>query len=406
MSGGTRPLHWLPFGRLEARLKVLTLIDRLTASGGGERLAIEIATRLDRERFEPVLCASRPPGPIERDPSITVARERIDASGIRYLPLDRSAGWRLDEWLPLYRLLRRERFDVIHAHKFGSNIWATAVGRLARVPVIVAHEHTWSFEGEPVRRLLDRELIGRGSSVFIAVSQEDRRKMIEIEGVRADKILFVPNGISPRSPSGTDVRGELGIPADAPLIGTVGVLRPQKALDLLIRSSLPLLREFPDLRVLIIGAGPEKGALEQLTRSHGVEDRVLMPGFREDVPDVLATLDVAVSSSVFEGSPLALMEYMEAGCPVVATRVGGVPDLIEDGVHGLLVDPGDEPALTAAIRRMLSDREAAGRMGEAARERRRHEFTVDLMVRRFEALYERLVAGAGPPERFEQLDAP
>jgi glycosyltransferase involved in cell wall biosynthesis len=101
-----------------------------------------------------------------------------------------------------------------------------------------------------------------------------------------------------------------------------------------------------------------------------------------------------------------VMEYMESARSIVATRVGGVPDLIEDGVHGLLVDPGDQPGLTAAIRRMLADPEAARRMGEAARERRRHEFTVDLMVRRFEALYERLVGGAGPPERFEQLDAP
>jgi glycosyltransferase involved in cell wall biosynthesis len=389
---------------LQPRLKVLTLIDRLTASGGGERLAIEIATRLDRDRFEPVLCASRPPGPIERDPSITIARERMDASGIRYLPLDRTAGYRVDEWLPLYRVLRQERFDVIHAHKFGSNVWATVVGQLARVPVIVAHEHTWSFEGEPVRRLLDRELIGRGSTVFIAVSQEDRRKMIEIEGVRPEKILFVPNGISPRPPSGADVRSQLGIPADAPLIGTVGVLRPQKALDLLIRSSLPLLRELPDLRLLIIGAGPEQAALEQLARSNGVEDRVLLPGFRDDVPDVLASLDVAASSSVFEGSPLAVMEYMEAGLPVVATRVGGVPDLIDDGVHGLLVDSGDEEGLTQALRRMLRDRDEARAMAERARERRRREFDLDVVVRRFEALYRRLRAGGGVPQSVTELD--
>jgi glycosyltransferase involved in cell wall biosynthesis len=158
--------------------------------------------------------------------------------------------------------------------------------------------------------------------------------------------------------------------------------------------------------VLLAGDGPLRGELTELVHSLGVQDRLLLLGYRSDAPDVLAALDVAVSSSAFEGSPLAVMEYMESARPIVATRVGGVPDLIEDGLHGLLVDPGDDAALTAAIRRMLSDREAAGRMGQAARERRRHEFTVDLMVRRFEALYERLVAGAGPPERFEQLDAP
>jgi glycosyltransferase involved in cell wall biosynthesis len=400
-----RPYRRLRFVRLERPLKVLTLLDRLTASGGGERLAIQIATRLDPERFESVICASRRPGPVELDPSVPVAERMVRESGIRYLGLDRHSGLRVDDWLPLYRLLRRERFDVIHAHKFGSNVWATVIGRLAQVPVIVTHEHTWSFEGEPLRRLLDRELIGRFSSVFIAVSEEDRRKMIEIEGVRPEKLLFVPNGISGRSPEGTDVRSELGIPQDAPVIGTVGVLRSQKALDLLIRATLPLLSELPDLRLLIAGAGPEQEPLEQLARSEGVSDRVLLTGFRDDVPDVIATLDVAASSSVFEGSPLALMEFMEAGCPIVATRVGGVPDLIDHEVHGLLVDSGDVEGLTAALRRMLTDREAAGQMGERARERRRREFDLDVVVRRFQALYERLRAGGGVPASVGELDA-
>jgi L-malate glycosyltransferase len=225
--------------------------------------------------------------------------------------------------------------------------------------------------------------------------------------VNPKKILHVPNGIAPPPPpTGADVRSELGIPAGAPVIGTVSVLRPQKALDVFIRASARLLGENPDLRVLLAGDGPLRGELTELVHSLGVQDRLLVLGYRSDVPDVMAALDVAVSSSAFEGSPLAVMEYMESARSIVATRVGGVPDLIQDGVHGLLVDPGDEPGLTAAIRRMLADPEAARRMGEAARERRRHEFTVDLMVRRFEALYERLVGGAGPPERFEQLDAP
>ena len=131
-----------------------------------------------------------------------------------------------------------------------------------------------------------------------------------------------------------------------------------------------------------------------------------MLGYRSDAADVMAALDVAVSSSAFEGSPLAVMEYMESARPIVATRVGGVPDLIEDGVHGLLVEAGRRPApWRPRSGACWPTREAARRMGEAARERRRHEFTVELMVRRFEALYERLVAGDGPPESAEQLDA-
>jgi glycosyltransferase involved in cell wall biosynthesis len=386
------------------RLKVLTLTDQLIASGGAERVAMQIATGLDRDRFESVYCASRYVAGAEQIPMVAAAERRMDEAGIRYFGLARGSSLNLASWSPLYRALRQERFDVIHAHMFGSNVWGTLVGRLARVPVVVAHEHTWSFEGKPLRRFVDREVIGRFSHVFVAVSRDDERKMIEIEGVDPGKVLFVPNGIpTPPPPSGADVRAELGIPRDAPVIGTVSVLRPQKALDLLIRAALPLLSELPDLRVLIAGAGPEEEKLTDLVSDLGVGDRVLLLGYRADVPDVLAALDVAVSSSSFEGSPLAVMEFMESALPIVATRVGGVPDLIDDGVQGLLVEPGDAEGLGAAVRRMLADREAARAMGERARDRRRAEFDVDLMVRRFESLYERLRAGAGVPASVTEL---
>jgi glycosyltransferase involved in cell wall biosynthesis len=386
------------------RLKVLTLTDQLVYLGGGaERVAMEIATRLDQTRFESVFCASRYWDGLRRD-SVQEAERRMDEAGVRYFGLGRRSSTDLHHWLHLRGLLRRERVDVLHAHMFGSNVWGTVIGRLARVPVIVAHEHTWSFEGRPLRRFVDREVIGRGSTAFIAVSRDDQRKMVEIERVDADKILHVPNGIAaPPPPTGADVRAELGIPAGVPVIGTVSVLRPQKALEVFIEASAELLRQNPDLRVLLAGDGPLRGELTELVNGLGVQDRLLMLGYRSDAADVMATLDVAVSSSAFEGSPLAVMEYMESARPIVATRVGGVPDLIEDGVHGLLVEPGDAGALAAAIGRMLADPEAARLMGEAARERRRHEFTVELMVRRFEALYERLIAGDGLPESAAQL---
>jgi glycosyltransferase involved in cell wall biosynthesis len=386
------------------RLKVLTLTDQLVYLGGGaERVAMEIATRLDQSRFESLFCASRYWEGARSD-LVQDAERRMDEAGVRYFGLGRRSSTDLYRWLSLRGILRRERVDVLHAHMFGSNVGGTVIGRLARVPVIVAHEHTWSFKGRPLRRFVDREVIGRGSSVFIAVSRDDQRKMIEIEGVNPEKVLHVPNGIAPPPPpSGADVRAELGIPAGAPVIGTVSVLRPQKALDVFIRASAELLHDDPDLRVLLAGDGPLKGELAELVHGLGVQDRLLMLGYRSDSPDVMAALDVAVSSSAFEGSPLAVMEYMESARPIVATRVGGVPDLIEDGVHGLLVEPGDVTGLAAAIRRMLADREAARRMGEAARERRRREFTVELMVRRLEALYGRLAEGAGPPEDVEQL---
>jgi glycosyltransferase involved in cell wall biosynthesis len=234
---------------------------------------------------------------------------------------------------------------------------------------VVAHEHTWSFEGQPVRRLLDRYLIAPRAGAFIAVSREDRRRMIEVEGISPDKIRFIPNGIPPiPGGQGHDVRAELGIEASAPVIGAVSRLRAQKAFDVLIRAADLLRSRFPGLRVLIVGEGAERVQLEALIRELGLAETVTLLGYRPDVPDVLRALNVAVSSSDYEGSPLSVMEYMEAGKPVAATRVGGVPDLVEHGVNGLLVEPRDPRALAAAIAELLRDPDRGAEMGARAAE--------------------------------------
>ena len=379
----------------DGKLRVVTLVDRL-GTGGAERLAIQTTTRLDPARFDRTLCASRRFDVAVSKAHVANALRDLEEAGVRVLGLKRTSARQVWAWWPLYRLLRAERVDVLHSHKFGSNLWGTVIGRMARVPVIVAHEHTWSFEGQPLRRFADREVIARGTSAFVAVSREDRRRMIEIEGIDPDDVMFIPNGIpAPPPPSGADVRTELGIAPDAPVIGTVSVLRPQKALDVLLRAARVLVAEFPGLKVLIAGEGDRRFALEDLTAELGLEDTVMFLGVRTDVPDVLAALDVAVNSSDFEGSALSLMEYMEAARPVVATRVGGNPDLVEDGVTGRLVEPQDPEAFAAAVGELLRDPERAREMGTRGRQRRREEFDIDVMVRRLEELYVELSAKAG-----------
>jgi len=369
---------------MSRRLRVLTLVEGFRAYGGAEKLACEITLRLDPERFERRICATKQ----EQRPDFL---EEFAEAGIPVLMLDRGGTFDLPAWRPLVSLLRRERIDVVHAHMFGSNAWSVLWGRLARVPVIVAHEHTWSFEGRRLRKLVDREVIARGADVFVAVSREDERRMHELERISPADTLFLPNGIAPLAPpSGKDVRAELGIPPDPPVVGTIGILRPQKALDVLVRAAAAVVRDFPNAHVLIAGGGPEKEPLRELIAGLGLESSVHLIGLRRDVPDVLAAIDVAVSSSDFEGSPLAVMEYMAAGKPVVATRVGGVPDLIDDGVHGLLVERQDPEALGAAIAAVLRDPERAAEMGRRGRERQRAEFDLDVMVERIGRLYEEL----------------
>jgi glycosyltransferase involved in cell wall biosynthesis len=381
------------------RPRVVTFVDFLSSFGGAEHLALLIATRLDPSRFESIMCVSRWPivEPRFSDPSAAQALAQLEQAGVRFLALRRRRKVDLPALARLGRFLRRERVDVLHSHKFGSNVWGSLMATIARVPVVLAHEHTWSYEGQPLRRLLDRELVARAATRFIAVSREDQRRMIEVERIPAERTLFVPNGIvAGPPPSGADVRAELGIAGDAPVIGLIGVLRPQKAVHVLLRALAQLAEKWPNARVVVAGDGPEQPALERLARELRVEGMVSFLGLRTDVPDLLRAFDVAVCCSDFEGSPLAVMEYMEAALPIVATTVGGVPDLIESGQHGLLVPRGDPAALAAAIADLLRDPQRARAMGAQARERRRAEFDIDVLVRRLEDLYLELLAEQRP----------
>jgi glycosyltransferase involved in cell wall biosynthesis len=375
------------------KIRVVTLVDTLSSFGGGERLAAEIAMRLDGTRFTRILCVSRPPIPHEPPEATVQRRAAARESGVRIIELNRP--WRLAlwAWAPLYSLLRNERVDVVHAHKFGSNVWGTLLGRLAGVPVVIGHEHGSALPRESLRRFLERNLIVRGADALVAVSPAVRRDLIEAERVDPSKVVLVPSGI-PARPLGSEraLRDELGIQPADPVVGAVGGLRPEKGLDVLVEAAAALARRHPRLKVLIAGEGPERGRLQAKIEGLELQETVIMLGIRSDVPDVLAALDVAVLSSDYEGSPLALMEYMAAGKPVVASNVGGVPDMIEHEVSGLLVPPRDPPRLAAAIHRLLRDEQGAAEMGGRGRVRQRQEFDIEVMVRTVERLYEDLYA--------------
>jgi glycosyltransferase involved in cell wall biosynthesis len=198
----------------------------------------------------------------------------------------------------------------------------------------------------------------------------------------------MPNAIPRVEPSGRDVRGELAIPDDAPVVATVCQLRPEKALELLVDAAAIVRAEFPALRVLIAGDGQEETRLRAQIEMLGLGDVVILLGTRRDVPDVLAAADVTVCCSDFEGTPLSVMEYMAAGKPVVASRVGGLPELVEHGVHGLLFERRNVDEFATALATLLRDPNRRRQMGRAARARQQAHFDLDSTVRRLEELYE------------------
>jgi len=351
-------------------------------TSGAEIVATRIAMGLDASRFESIICSTR-----RSDPADVAA---VEAAGAAVLSLDRRSRYEVWRWRPLLELLRSGRVDVLHAHKFASNVWASALVRLADVPVVLAHEHSWSFDGEPIRRLLDRMVVARSVDVFLSVSDEDRRRMIEVERIAPRKLRTIPNGIPPfRAGNGPEVRRDLGIGLGAPTIGTVCSLRPEKALEVLLEAVTELASTRPELKVLIVGEGPERSRLEQLALDRGLSEVVLFLGRRphDELPDLLDALDVVVSTSDREGSPLTIMEWMAAGKAIVATAVGGVPALLEDGVHGILV-PTRDPATLARVVANLLDRPALREtLGASAAERQAREFAFATMMDRLQDLY-------------------
>jgi glycosyltransferase involved in cell wall biosynthesis len=369
------------------RRKVLMLVNTLFL-GGGERFLVGLAANLPSERWDVTVCATREhTGPLVED---------LHAAGVRYETLGRSGRFDLLPFARLVALLRRERYDVLHAHMFGSNFWGTIFGRLTRVPVVIAHEQTWSYEGQPIRRFLDGRLIGRAADAMVAVSTRDQERMVELEHVPADKTRFIPNAYLPRGEeaAGQDLRGELGIGPDVPTVGTLVVFRAQKRLDVLIDAFAIVAERVPDAQLVIGGYGPMREPWEERARERGIADRVRWLGMRHDQANVLDGLDVAVMSSDFEGTPLLAFECMAAGTPMVATDVGGFRDIFVDGESARLVPPRDPEAMAAAIEELLTDPPSRLAMARAA-QARLEEFTIERAVQRVEGLYEELLAAKG-----------
>jgi glycosyltransferase involved in cell wall biosynthesis len=368
------------------RTRILFMIDYALSTGGAERFAVGLASHLPQDRFEPWLCATRM---IDEDATQTLAE-----AGVRQVTLGRTAKWDVHRLNGLVRLLRRERFDILHSHMFGSNAWGSLFGSACRVPVIVAQEHSWSYEGNPLRAWIDGNVIGRLATRFVAVSRADGERMVTREGVNADKVVVIPNGYIPsQSTSDTDVRAELGLGADVPIVAIAAVLRPEKRLDLLLEAHARLQALVPGAQLLIAGDGPCQESLASQAHELGIDTAVRFLGRRNDVDSVLRAADVGVLSSDREGSPLLMFECMANDTPLVATSVGGVPDVIEHERTGVLVPRRDPEALAQAVAALLRD--PARRAAIAAEARARlHLYTIDATAGRFADLYDTLVPRA------------
>ena len=361
------------------------LVDALHRFGGAERLVTAIASELPQDRYEVTVCATRTAG--------GSLAEQLTAAGVEHFALGRQHRYDLLPILELMRFIRRNSIDVLHAHKFPSNLLAAIVGPTSRVPAVVAHEHGWSHEGR-ARSLVEGRLIGAAVDAYVAGTANDADHLIAV-GVAPSKVVVIPGAYipRPRAPAG-EVRRELGIAPDAPVVGTIGVLRPEKAYHVLVEAFAAVLAEVADAHLVIAGDGERRAALEGLATELGVFDRTHFLGLRDDVGAVLGAIDVAALTSDRESTSLFALECMAHEVPLVSTRVGGPAEFLRDDVSALLVPPRDSRALAAALTTLLRDPARRAELAAAAGAELA-EFEIGRVAARHVALYDRLLATAG-----------
>jgi glycosyltransferase involved in cell wall biosynthesis len=361
-------------------LRIVHVLPSL-AVGGQERVALDLARRQLEEghRVRVIALDPRAGGPVA---------DALGAAGIATLAVPK-LGPTIDPSLPLRLAWRLRGADIVHTHGPLALVYGATAGRLAGAAVV--HTKHGADPG-PLRRAAIRRAAASLVDAYVAVSEATAALARAHRDVSDARLVVVPNGVDlrrfgPDPRARAAVRRELGVPEGAWLVGTVGRLVDVKDQALLVRAAS---RAGHDL--LLVGDGPERAALERLVAKLGAHSRVRFAGERADVPRLLAALDLFALTSRSEGLPLVLPEAMATGLPVVATRVGGVPQVVDDGETGFLVDPGDEPALVARLEDFAADPTRARAFGARARGVALARFSLGRMASAYEALYRSLVA--------------
>ena len=298
--------------------------------------------------------------------------------------------------LALADVIRDRKPALIHAHGFKAGLIARLAARLSgRVPVVVTVHNPVLYRDMSSfatwRHVTVEKWMAAHTARIITVSDALRTELVDVYGIAACRVTTVHNGLdlSPFLVSADRgaMRARYGIPGDALVFGIAARFAPQKAMDVLVAAAMPVLERYPNAWLLLGGDGPLLEAVKTQARATRVRDRILFPGFEVDVRGLLGALDVYVSSALTEGLPLGTIEAMASALPVVSTLSGGTPEVVEDGVTGLLAAPGNSVELTEAMLTLARDVVIRRTMGDTGRERVLAEFTEERMFERTAAVY-------------------
>jgi glycosyltransferase involved in cell wall biosynthesis len=373
--------------------KKIALLQMLTNFhiGGTERQVANLALGIDPSHFDLHLACLRHSGELLAElETLPVPRSEFRI-GPLYSPKTLWQGIRLAHYV------RRNLIQIVHSFGFYPNVFTVPVARLAGAAIVVASiRDTGDLLTPTQRRLL--KLVCRLADCVLVNAEAIRENLLQ-QGYCPANIVVIRNGITlPKAPGKERralLRRELGIPFSARVVAVFSRLNRMKGVQYFLDAALVLAGRFPDVHFLVVGDGGSKTELEEHAGRLGLGQRIVFTGFRGDVPDLLSEAAISVLPSLSEGTSNTLLESMAAGIPVVATRVGGNPEVVEDGVSGLLVPPRDSAALAAAMARLLEDPDLALRLGRAGMRRVSELFSIDGSVHQTEHLYQRLVETKG-----------
>jgi glycosyltransferase involved in cell wall biosynthesis len=382
------------------RVKVLRIVGRLNV-GGPSIHVINLTAGLDSSIYEQLLVIGTEKAQegsmldlaISRGVRPHVMSEIVTAFALT--PNDVRA------LAKLCCMMRRERPHIVHTHTAKAGLLGRLAAHLARVPVIVHtyHGHVLhGYYGNAANWLLRsmEKLLAALTTRIVTVSEEIKKDIVRYRIAGPDKITVIPLGfqLEPFLDSHTrrgQFRRELQLSSEHKLVGIVGRLFPIKNHSLFLISAAQVVAKKSNVRFVIVGDGVLRTTLQQQAHDLGIADYVIFTGWRRDLPRIYADLNTLVISSNNEGTPVSAIEAMAAGCPIVATRVGGLPDLITDLETGILVAPRDPEALATAIVRVLNDPVAASYMSQNAQIMARSRFAVERLIGDVEYLYEELL---------------
>lgn len=367
----------------------ILILDNELDMGGKEKLLFQYLERADRDRFRMSVCCLKRGG---------YYRDRIRSLGVPFY--DGLLRHRYDalSFRALARILRAEKIQLIetfaHPNTALLSFLARRQGLVERV--LISHHSTGSAFKQRVLPGYALPFLRR-MDAHLAVAEAQRRYLVDVEGIPGERVHLIYNGVDaeqyrPAAPGECQaMRRELGVPGDALVLMAVGSLKPLKGFDALIRAATPVLRSRHDARLVLVGDGPQRDPLQALARGQGIADQVVFAGLRDDVHAVLRAADVLVLSSRTEVLPTVVLEAMATGLPVVATRVGGVPEIVEHERSAILASPDDESSLQAALERVVASPELRRTLGARGRAIVETRFRLERMCAEREALFAKLL---------------